>query len=156
MATDPLAHRVEAGEANGRDEGLAIEDDVGSLVGAVAGGLDVVFETAGTDAALNDALVAARPGATVVLVGIPDGDRTSFVASLARRKELTMTVCRRMLPQDLVRAAEMAGSGLPGLDRMVTHRYPLSETAEAFGVLDDRRRSQGGDPSLNTGRRPGG
>ena len=75
----------------------------------------------------------------MVLVGIPDQDRTSFVASLARRKEITMTVCRRMLPHDLVRAAEMAKSGMPGLDRMVTHRYALSEIGEAFGALDDRR-----------------
>jgi len=139
VATDPLAHRIEAGAAMGADEALSIDDDFGSLAGKVMGGLDVVFETAGTDAALNDALVAARPGATVVLVGIPDRDRASFVASLARRKEITMTVCRRMLPQDLVRAAELAEAGMPGLDRMVTHRYPLSEAGEAFDVLDARR-----------------
>ena len=101
----------------GADEALASEDDVGSLAGVMGGGLDLVFETAGNDAALNAALTAARPGARVVLVGIPDGDRTSFVASIARRKELTMTVCRRMLPHDLVRAAGMAESGLPGLER---------------------------------------
>ncbi len=74
-------------------------------------------------------------GGRVVLIGIPDGDRTSFVASLARRKELTLVVCRRMLPGDLVRAADIAGSGLLGLESMVTHRYPMEAADEAFRAL---------------------
>ena len=120
FAVDPIDHRMEAARSMGATN--AITDD----------GLDLVFETAGNDPALHTALTAARPGARVVLVGIPDGDRTSYVASVARRKELTMVVCRRMLPGDLVRAAEMAGSGLPGLESMVTDRYPIGEAEAAF------------------------
>ncbi len=123
VATDPLTHRLEAAVAMGASAWDG-ED-----------GLDVVFETAGTDPALHTALTAAGPGGRVVLIGIPDRDRTSFVASLARRKELTLVVCRRMLPGDLVRAAEMAGSGLSGLESLVTHRYPISQAAEAFRAL---------------------
>ena len=123
VATDPLAHRREAAFAMGAND----------LDGE--GGLDVVFETAGSDPALHTALTAAGPGARVVLIGIPDGDRTSYVSSLARRKELTLVVCRRMLPGDLVRAVGMAGSGLPGLESMVTHRYPISQATEAFHTL---------------------
>ncbi|HWL50614.1 MAG TPA: alcohol dehydrogenase catalytic domain-containing protein, partial [Acidimicrobiia bacterium] len=126
VTTDPLAHRLEAALAMGAND-LDGED-----------GLDVVFETAGSDSALHTALTVAGPGARVVLIGIPDGDRTSYVASLARRKELTLVVCHRMLPGDLVRAAEMAGSGLPGLESMVTHRYPISQATEAFHTLISR------------------
>jgi L-iditol 2-dehydrogenase len=71
----------------------------------------------------------------VVLVGIPDGDRTSFTASLARRKELTITMCRRMLPGDLARAAVMAERGIPGLGSLVTHRYGLGSSTAAFETL---------------------
>ena len=126
FAVDPIDHRMEAARSMGATN--AITDD----------GLDLVFETAGNDPALHTALTAARPGARVVLVGIPDGDRTSYVASVARRKELTMVVCRRMLPGDLVRAAEMAGSGLPGLESMVTDRYPIGEAEAAFRALTGR------------------
>jgi len=126
VATDPLAHRAGAAVAMGAKD-LHGED-----------GLDVVFESAGTDPALHTALTVAGPGGRVVLIGIPDGDRTSYVASLARRKELTLVVCRRMLPGDLVRAAEVASSGLSGLESMVTHRYPISEAAKAFRVLVGR------------------
>ena len=126
LAVDPIDHRMEAARSMGATN--AITDD----------GLDLVFETAGNDPALHTALTAARPGARVVLVGIPDGDRTSYIASVARRKELTMVVCRRMLPGDLVRAAEMAGSGLPGLESMVTDRYPIGEAEAAFRALTER------------------
>lgn len=120
---EPLAHRLEAAMAMGAT-GMEPGDDV-----------DVVFETAGTDDALDRALSSARPGGRVVLIGIPDGDRISFVASIARRKELTMVSCRRMLPGDLARAALLAERGIPGLERLVTHRYEMSRTDEAFETL---------------------
>jgi L-iditol 2-dehydrogenase len=140
VATDLLPHRVEAAAEIGVSTALLIREveDLRSLAGVTGGGLDVVFETSGSDSGLHSALMAARPGARVVLIGIPDGDRTSYVASVARRKELTMIVCRRMLPGDLVRAAEMAGSGLPALESMVTHRYPISQAAAAFRALIER------------------
>ncbi len=139
VATDPLSHRLDAAAEMGATDVFGDFGVADGLASAVGAGLDFVFETAGTDAGVHTALMVARPGGRVVLVGIPDGDRTSFVASIARRKELTLVVCRRMLPNDLVRAAEMAGSGLPGLDLLVTDRYPLSAAADAFEALVDRR-----------------
>ena len=106
FAVDPIDHRMEAARSMGATNALQ------RTMSDLPVWLDFVFETAGNDLALHTALTAARPGARVVLVGIPDGDRTSYVASVARRKELTMVVCRRMLPGDLVRAAEMAGVGV--------------------------------------------
>jgi L-iditol 2-dehydrogenase len=137
VVTDPLAHRVEAAVNLGATPGIVFEgeDNERAFAGEMGSVLDVVFETAGSDPALHTALTAVRPGGRVVLVGIPDGDRTSYAASLARRKELTLAVCRRMLPGDLARAAEMAGSGLSGLQSLVSHRYPMSQAADAFRVL---------------------
>jgi L-iditol 2-dehydrogenase len=114
------------------------KDEMDLLLAAVEGGADVVFETAGTDSGVTSAVMAARPGGGVVLIGIPAGDRTSVVASVARRKELTLSWCRRMLPEDLRRAAELAAGPLAGLGRIVSHRYPMAAAAEAFQVLVDR------------------
>jgi L-iditol 2-dehydrogenase len=137
VVTDPLAHRIEAAISLGATRAIVIDgaEDDRSFVGEMGGGLDVVFETAGNDHALHSALTAARPGGRAVLIGIPDGDRTSYVASLARRKELTLAVCRRMLPGDLVRASAMAGSGLSDLESLVSHRFPMSEAGDAFRAL---------------------
>ena len=142
VATDLLSHRLEVARDLGATDaigGPSRDGGVDPLVRSAGPGFEVVFETAGTDAALHRALLAARPGGRVVLVGIPDGDRTSFTASPARRKELTLTVCRRMLPGDLARAAVLAERGIPGIDRLITHRYGLAGAAEAFDTLVTRR-----------------
>ena len=99
------------------------------------GRFDVVFDCAGSDESLHQSLVAAAPGSRVVLVGIPDHDRSSFQASLARRKEIALLTSRRMMFDDLVRAVEMAGSGEVSLEGLVTHRFPLSAATGAFQAL---------------------
>jgi len=125
VASDPLPHRAEAAAS----------------LGATLDGreVDVAFEAAGEDAALADAIDNVRPGGRVVLVGIPDGDRTSFTASTARRKGLTLALCRRMKPSDLLRAIRLAEAGDVELGTLVSGRYALSEWREAFGELVERR-----------------
>jgi L-iditol 2-dehydrogenase len=137
VATEPLPHRLEAAVTFGATETVTAPPQQGT--DPLMDGFDVVFETAGTDAALHRALVSSRPGGRVVLIGIPDADRTSFVASLARRKELTIMLCRRMLPGDLARAAVLAERGIPGLDQMITHRFELGRAEEAFHALLDQQ-----------------
>jgi len=125
VASDPLPHRAEAAVALGATlEGREV---------------DVAFEAAGDDGALADAIAAVRPGGRVVLVGIPEGDRTSFTASTARRKGLTLLICRRMKPADLPRAIRLAEAGEVELGGLVSGRYALSEWHDAFDDLVERR-----------------
>jgi L-iditol 2-dehydrogenase len=126
VANDVLPHRLEAAVA------------LGATPAGEAGGdgiVDVAFEAAGEDAALDDAIAATRPGGRVVLVGIPAGDRTSFTASTARRKGLTLLLSRRMEAADLSRALRLVESGLVHLAPLVTARYGLDEWRDAFGDL---------------------
>ena len=135
VATDRLQHRVDAAAALGADGALGAGD--GGLPDGPS--IDVAFEAAGEDAALADAFDAVRPGGRVVIVGIPDGDRTSFTASTARRKGLTLLLCRRMEPADLPRAIRLAEAGRVELAPLVSERHPLSDWEEAFGALVERR-----------------
>ena len=139
LATDRLPHRVaaaaalgatDAHEAGGRDLPMRLPGGIG---------VDVAFEAAGEDAALAEAIDAVRPGGRVVIVGIPDGDRTSFAASTARRKGLTLLLCRRMEPADLPRAIRLAESGRVELAPLVSERHSLSEWKDAFEALLERR-----------------
>ena len=91
--------------------------------------VDVAFEVAGDDDAIADAIAAVRPGGRVVLVGIPDDDRSSFPAAAARRKELSFQVCRRMAETDLPRAIALAEAGRVDLAALITHRYPLGQAS---------------------------
>src|SRR5918992_873840 len=99
--------------------------------------VDVAFEAAGTDEAIDLALRVARPGARVVLAGIPAGDHTTFSASIARRKGLTLVVVRRM-KEVYPRAIRLVVSGAVTLDGLVTHRFGLERVEEAFAVAAAR------------------
>jgi L-iditol 2-dehydrogenase len=131
LAVDPLPHRREAAERAGA-ELVVSPEDLPSGIDA-----DVAFEVAGTDPAVDAAMRVARPGARVVLVGIPGDDHTSFSASLARRKGLTIAMVRRMNAV-YPRAIRLVERGLVDVDALVTHRYPLSDVDEAFRVATAR------------------
>ena len=128
LAADPLPHRAAAARGFG-----ARRSDRADVA------VDVAYEAAGDDGALDDAIAATRPGGRVVLVGIPDGDRATFHAAAARRRELTLVLCRRMRADDLPRAIHEAESGRIELSSLVSARYSLDHGAQAFRELVERR-----------------
>ena len=109
------------------------------LPAAASGGVDVAFEVAGEDDAIATAIDTLRPGGRLVLVGIPADDRSCFTASIARRKGLTISLCRRMKPSDLPRAIDLAENGRIELGSLVSERYSLADGPEAFASLSERR-----------------
>lgn len=133
LAVEPLEHRREAAARAGAHAVLAPER-VGDWDGP---GVDVVFEAAGTDEAVDLSLTVARPGARVVLTGIPAGDHTTFSASVARRKGLTLVLVRRM-GEVYPRALRLVQAGAVDLTSLVTHRFPLDDTSHAFEVAAAR------------------
>ncbi|HUC15238.1 MAG TPA: alcohol dehydrogenase catalytic domain-containing protein [Acidimicrobiales bacterium] len=132
VAVEPLAHRRAAATRCGADLALSPTE-------AKASGLqvDVSFEVAGTDDAIGTGMVLVRPGGRLVLAGIPDDDRTSFPAALARRKGLTIAVVRRM-KDAYPRAISAVERGVIELDWLITSRFALAGTAEAFRVAAER------------------
>jgi L-iditol 2-dehydrogenase len=135
LATDLLEHRVEAAARMGATHPRRVSRETALESDAA---LDVAIEVAGTDAAVTDAIRAVRPGGRVVLVGIPAADRTSFPAGLARRKGLTLTLCRRSRPGDLERVIVEVERGALDLSGIVTDRFALSDVSEAFRLAGSR------------------
>ncbi|HEX6035648.1 MAG TPA: zinc-binding dehydrogenase [Anaerolineales bacterium] len=140
IATDKLPHRVEAAKSLGANEAFSVDEDprLEEIRAATNGrGVDVAFEAAGTQAAVDTAFAAVSAGGKVVLAGIPDDDKTSFSASTARRKGLTIKLVRRM-KHTYPRAIELVSKGLVDVRSVVTHRFPLEQAAEAFRVAERR------------------
>jgi L-iditol 2-dehydrogenase len=131
FVSEPLPHRRAAAAAVA-DAVWDPADLADGLAEATGGrGVDVAIEIAGTDAAVAAAVEAARPGARIVLGGIPSDDRSSFVASAARRKGLTFLLVRRM--NDVYpRAIALARRKAVDLDALVTARYGIDDAAAAF------------------------
>jgi len=140
IATDILPHRLEAARLLAAadpfqaDRGREVRDIVAATGGR---GVDVAFEAAGDNDAVEAAVALLRPGGCLVLVGIPADDRTAFSASIARRKGLTIKLSRRM-KHTYPRAIQLVESGVVDVRSLVTHRFPLAQFDRAFDVA--RRR----------------
>lgn len=140
IATDKLAHRVEAAKSFGATHAFFAGDghELEQIREATGGrGVDVAFEAAGTQAAVDAAFAAVKSGGKVVLAGIPDDDKTSFSASTARRKGLTIKLVRRM-KHTYPRAIALVSKGLVDVRSVVTHRFPLEQASAAFRAAERR------------------
>jgi len=134
VATDRLEHRLAAARKFGATEVLAAsEEGTGLAVRALTGGrgLDVVFEAAGENSALEDSVEAARAGGHVVVVGIFRSDAITFSSSKARTKELRIAFSQRM-KHTYPRAIEIAARNLVDLASLSTHAFSLAQAPEAF------------------------
>src|SRR5215472_8436941 len=131
VAADPLPHRRRSAARFGAQAAGPEQ------AGDGAADVDTAFEVAGTDDAVDAAMTAVRPGGRVVLAGIPGDDRTSFRASVARRKGLTIALSRRM-NDAYPRAIALAAAGRVDLASLVTRTAPLTEVADAFAAAARR------------------
>jgi len=140
VATDLLPHRVEAAKSLGAQHAFLVgsELDMSQMRAATGGrGVDIAFEMAGEQGAVDDAFAAVVPGGKVILAGIPSNDQTVFTASVARRKGLTIKLVRRM-KHTYPRSIELVSKGLVDVRSLVTHCFSLEHAAEAFEFAQRR------------------
>ena len=117
--TEPLAHRMEAALRLGAEAWQA-----GQRV-------DVAFEVAGQNQAVETAVAAVKPGGLIMLAGIPADDSTSLSASTARRKGLTLKLVRRM-KFTYPRAIQLVRNGQVEVRSLVSASFPLEQAPQAF------------------------
>ena len=132
---DPLPWRLRLAERLGATpvEGSP-EKAVPQILAATQDrGVDVAIEAAWGDRSVEQAAELARLGGRLVLVGIPGDDRLALKHSTARRKGLTILMSRRM-KHAYPRAIRLALSRRVDLTGLVSHRFPLTQAAEAFAL----------------------
>jgi L-iditol 2-dehydrogenase len=140
VATDELPHRLDAARTMGASHtfqanaGLEIQEIMAVTQNR---GVDVAFEVAGENEAVETAIAVSKPGGRVILAGIPAGDRTSFTASVARRKGLTMQLVRRM-KHTYPRAIRLVEKGLIDVRAVISHHFPLEKAIEAYTLAAKR------------------
>lgn len=144
IVTDPIAERVALARQQG-SEVIRVEpggggDAVSRITALTAGhGVDVAFEAAWSgDDAIAQAVDALKPGGRLVVVGIAGDDRLTFRHSAARRKGLTIAMCRRM-KHTYPRALRLAQAGDVDLRSMITHRFSLEQAGDALDLALSRR-----------------
>jgi len=112
------------------------QDVVGEILSQEPDGMDVVFECAGQQETLDQAVELLKPGGKLMLIGIPRTDKVSFVIDKLRRKEITIINVRRQ-NKCTQKAIELVASGKIDVDFMVTHRFELEQAQQAFDMVAD-------------------
>ncbi len=122
------------------------EDIVAEILKQRPTGLDVVFECAGQQETIDQSVDLLKPGGKLMLIGIPRVERISFAIDKIRRKEITIINVRRQ-NKCTQAAIDLIASGKISVDFMITHRFKLEQTQDAFDMVAavSRWRGQGPD-----------
>jgi L-iditol 2-dehydrogenase len=129
LAVDPLAHRRAAAARLGASRTGA---SVAEIQTWTAGeGAPLVVEATNSPDGMRDAVLAARIGGRVVLVGIPDGGNYTLPASEARRRALKIKFARRM-GDVYSQAVALVASRKVDVASLVSHTFSLEDAPEAF------------------------
>ncbi|MGH9038531.1 MAG: zinc-binding dehydrogenase, partial [Acidimicrobiia bacterium] len=140
LAIDLLPQRLKEAEALGAIAINASEVDPADAVAEHTGqlGADVVVEAVGVQSAVETAWAVARSGAVIALVGAlieedwPTTCGDSWLRRIDVRPILGDPITHR---HDLMRLIE---SGRLDPARIISHRFPLDEGAEAYRLFDAR------------------
>jgi L-iditol 2-dehydrogenase len=97
-------------------------------------GVDVVFECAGKQETIDQAVELLKPGGKLMLIGIPRTDRIDFAIDKLRRKEIIVINVRRQNKCTQL-AIDMIKAGSIDPDFMVTHHFKLEQSKEAFELV---------------------
>ena len=138
--TEKIEERVEAAKKNGASwvGNPNKEDIVKEILRLEPAGMDVVFECAGQQETIDQAVELLKPGGKLMLVGIPRLERISFIIDKIRRKEITIVNVRRQ--NDCTQMAiDLVAAGETNVDFMITHRFKLEQTQQAFDIVAEYR-----------------
>ncbi len=123
--------------------------EVGERLGAgsVSGLYDVVIETGGSESALHRSVELARPGGTVVIIGVHD-ETVAFPHRAAFGKELNLrfalgycgsgSAAAGGTRREFSHVADLLNTRPELADALITHRFGIDDAAEAFRVAADK------------------
>lgn len=130
VETDIAArHAHQAAAADGLGARLSVADDY-----------DVVFDSIGSQQALDDSLARVRAGGTVVEVGGWWSGVTVGMRAMTNEVTLVPAIFsnHRHGTSEFDQAAAVIAANPDAAELLVTHRFPLERAAEAFAAAGDR------------------
>ncbi len=140
FVTEKISDRIDAAKKAGAvwvgnpDD----QDIVQAILQQAPDGADVVFECAGQQETIDQAVELLKPGGRLMLIGIPRQEQIMFRIERIRRKEITIINVRRQ-NRCLQAAIDLIASGRVDMDYMVTHRFKPEQAQEAFDMVADYR-----------------
>lgn len=140
VVTDIQDATLDVARRMGADETLNVRSDPDALRPwqQDKGRVDVVFECSAAPSALQDALLATRPGGAIVQVGVTGNIQIPL--NILVGKEIALRGTHRF-DVEFARAAALIDQGGIDVQPIITGRYPLEDARAAFEAAADRSRS---------------
>ena len=136
FVTDEIEARLSHARSNGATwTGNPREEDVVRSVRELAPlGVDVVFECAGEQETLDQAVHLLRPGRTLAVIGIPRTNQVAIDIHEMRRQEIRLLNIRRQ-NRCVQTTLDWLAARRIDPDSLVTHSFPLERVQEAFELV---------------------
>jgi L-iditol 2-dehydrogenase len=138
LIMDKSAYRLSLASECGVDH--AVDASLEALPDAIAKHFgsdkaDLILECVGAEATMTQAVMAARKGSTIVVVGV-FGKKPLVDLGLVQDRELSLVGTLMYRTEDYRDAVALASSGRMALGRLVTDRYKFEDYAEAYRYID--------------------
>jgi 2-desacetyl-2-hydroxyethyl bacteriochlorophyllide A dehydrogenase len=115
-------------------EGNAVEAIIAETDGL---GADFTFEAVGMSLTLEQALQSVRKGGLATLIGIFEDPNPKVPVNLFIQKEITLSGSQGY-NWDFQDALTILDQNAISLETLITHRFPLEKTQDAFSLLTQR------------------
>jgi L-iditol 2-dehydrogenase len=99
---------------------------------------DLILECVGVEATMTEAVLNARKGTTIVVVGV-FGKKPQVDLGLVQDRELTLTGTLMYQKADYERAIDLVASGKMQLGEMITHRFPFDHYLDAYHEIESSK-----------------
>lgn len=115
-----------------KDLGDAIEEHFGPDKA------DFIYDCAGNNTTMGQAIRYARKGSTIILVAVFDGKAEIDLAVL-NDHELKLDTSMMYLHEDYIDAIRIASEALVDLQALITKHFPIQKFKEAYEYIDENR-----------------
>jgi threonine dehydrogenase-like Zn-dependent dehydrogenase len=148
LALDAVPERLELAAAFGaralpvvdRGEALTVHDIAGEVRRIVGGdGVECVVDAVGSPEATRTAVEILRPGGFLGIVGVHTEPVFAVTPAAAYDRNLTLSTGRCPVRSRLEEMCRIQLQARLPIERLVTHRVPLSEAADAYRLFAARQ-----------------
>ena len=140
LAFDRVQERLDLAADFGAEPHELDSTPPSAIVAAVTEGrgADVILEAVGSPGALQLAVDLVRPGGIVSVVGVHTTPRFDLSPIAAYDKNLTLKIGRCSARYYLDRTLEILARDHPPVERIISHRLPLSDGSKAYRIFSSR------------------
>ena len=141
MITDVSDYRLELAKQCGADFAVNTKErDFGEAMTACFGPdkADVIYDCAGNDITMGQAIRYARKGSTIILVAV-FGKMASVDLAVLNDHELDLNTSMMYRHEDYVDAIRLAGEGKIQLKPLMSRHFALKEYLDAYAYIDANR-----------------